>query len=355
MFTSVARARPGSIFYSIDCFKATRYLALSAVVAGLCVACQEPPAATSQPLIVGNSPWPGFVAQFIAEEKGFYDDEGIVVKEKHFQVSTDVDAALLANKMDLAWTGVPDMLVMANEIPSLRLIAVSDYSDGADGILATGVDKPQDLVGKTIAWEDLPLQALLLQAYLAKTEEDGNEETDIKIKDLDLRVMPAAESATAFAAGRVDVAVTFEPYLSDAVKEGRGEVVFSSEDTNLIAGGLIGKDSTLNDRREDIEAYLRALDRGLDFYENNRAEALEIVANKLELPVEELGPIMENVRLLSPAEHSAVIFNTDNPLNIIDSISFAAEVGTDLRLVKPSVEASTLYDASYTRGAATTH
>lgn len=326
--------------------KAIHYLALAAMVASLCVACNaNGPDSMSPPLVIGNSPWPGFVAQFVAEEKGFYEEEGIAVQEKHFQVSTDIDAALLANKIDLAWTGIPDMLVMANDEPSLRLIAVSDYSDGADGIAAVGVENPQDLLGKTIAWEASPLQALLLQAYL--------KDTDIKIKDLDLRVMPAAESATAFAAGRVEATVTFEPYLSNVIQDGDGEIIFSSEETSLIAGGLIGKDSKLTERREDIEAYLRALEKGMAFYESNRTEALAIVAKKLALPVAELGPIMENVRVLSPAEHSTVVFNADDPLNIIDSIRFAAQVGADMRLVSPSVKASTLYDASYTKGVAT--
>lgn len=323
-------------------FPKTRHIALSAVAASLCIACstQDTNTTATQPLVVGNSPWPGFVAQFVAEEKGYYDDEGITVEEKHFQVSTDVNTALSSDQMDVAWTGIPDMVVMANQEPSFRLVAVSDYSDGADGILATGVNKPEDLLGKTIAWEDLPLQALLLQAYL--------KDTDIEIEDLDLRVMPAAEAATAFIGGRVDVAITFEPYLTNAVKEGKGDVVFSSKDTSLIAGGLVGKADTLESRREDIEAYMRALDKGFEFYENNPEEALEIVADKLELPVEELGPIMDNVRLFSPSEHSDIVFNENNPLNIMDSIEFAAEVGTDMGIVQPSVKASTLYDASYT-------
>jgi NitT/TauT family transport system substrate-binding protein len=321
-----------------------KYGMLLLVTASLCIACNSKPTTSSnvsRTLVVGNSPWPGFVAQFVAEEKGFYKEEGITVQEEFLQVSTDVNVALAAGKMDVAWTGVPDMVAMANSDPSLRLIAVSDYSNGADGILAKGVEKPEDLKGKTIAWEELPLQVLLLRAYL--------EGTDIQFDDLDLKVMPAAEAATAFAAGRVDVAITFEPWITAAIEEGDGKTVFTSVDTNLIAGGLVGKEAVLKERREDISAYFRALEKGFKFYESNPEEALEIVAKKLDLDPKELPLIMDKVRLFKPSEHQSVVFNQSNPLNIIDSINFAAKVGKETGIVDASVDPSTLYDASYTQ------
>jgi len=322
-----------------------RYAVLLLITFTLCLACNlqsgDNTAASDYPtLIVGNSPWPGFVAQFVAEEKGYYAEEGVNIEENFFQVSTDVNTALLTGKLDVAWTGVPDMVVMANQEPSIRLIAVSDYSDGADGILAKDVNKPEDLLGKTIAWEELPLQSLLLEAYL--------KDTDITFADLDLKVMPAAEAATAFAAKRVDVAITFEPWLTTAVQEGEGEVVFSSVNTNLIAGGLVGKSAVLETHNKAVSAYFKALERGFQFYKDSPDEALAIVANKLNLDAEELPPIMEKVRLFAPSDHKAVVFNEQDALNIIDSIDFAAKVGKELDVVNDDVDPSTLYDATYT-------
>ena len=326
--------------------RGSRSFVLLATTATLCAACGESSEMTAtQPLVVGNSPWPGFIAQFVAEEKGFYAEEGIRVREKHAWVATDINEALAAGTVDIAWTGISDVVSMANEDPSLRLIAVSDYSDGADGILARGVLEPADLIDKTIAWNDLPLQVLLLQAYL--------EGSGIEIDDLDLQTMPPDNAITAYSARRVDAVITFEPYLSDLLEIDelrRGEVVFSSRGTNLIAGSLVGKQNTLTDRKEDIEAYIRALEKGYAFYKQNPEEALAIAANKLQLPVEEIEPIMDNIRLFSPAEHATVLFNPNNPLNVIDSIEFAAEAGAIAGTASPSVDASSLYDDAYTQG-----
>ncbi|MEL7140697.1 MAG: ABC transporter substrate-binding protein [Cyanobacteria bacterium J06631_9] len=322
-----------------------KYTGILLATAGLCIACSTQSANDADELptlTIGNSPWPGFAAQFIAEEKGYYAEEGIAIDEKFLQVSTDVNTALAGDKVDVAWTGVPDMVVMAGDDPDLRLIAVSDYSDGADGIIAKGVNQPEDLLGKTIAWEELPLQALLLEAYL--------KDTDISFDDLDLRVMPAAEAATAFAANQVEVAITFEPWMTTAVKEGDGEVVFTSVDTNLIAGGLVGKADVIEARREDLAAYFRALEKGFAFYESNRDEAVEIVANKLNLAPEELPPILDTVRLFRPSEHDSVVFNAEDSLNIMDSINFASETGKTMGVVDEAVDPSTLYDDSFTKG-----
>jgi NitT/TauT family transport system substrate-binding protein len=332
-----------------------QYAMLLLITTGLCIACNSQPATetnanesaneSGRPLIVANSPWPGFVAQFVAAEKGYYVEAGVNVQEEFIQVSTDSNTALAADRVDVAWTGVPDMVVMANNDPSLRVIAISDYSNGADGILAKDVKEPADLLGKTIAWEELPLQAMLLSAYL--------EGTDIKFEDLDLKVMPAAEAATAFASGQVDVAITFEPWITAAVADGDGQAIFTSANTSLIAGGLVGKDAVIKERKKDLEAYFRALEKGFAFYESNPEEALAIMAKKLNLKPEELPPMMEKVRLFKPSEHQSVVFNTDNKLNIMDSIDFAAKVGKEMKIVDAAVDPATLYDASYTEAIAT--
>ncbi len=318
-----------------------QYAMLLMVTASLCVACNSKFATSNKTreLVVCNSPWPGFVAQFVAEEKGCYAEAGLSIHAEYLQNSADVNTAIAADKVDLAWVGLPDMLTMANTDPSLRLIAISDYSDGADGILAKDVEKPADLLGKTIAWEELPFQAVLLNAYLKGS--------NIKFEDLDLRVMSSAEAATALATDRVDVAITFEPWITAAMKDNKAKAIFTSADSNLIASSLIGKDAVLKEHKEDIAAYFRALEKGYAFYESNPKEALEITAKKLNLTPEEMPPLMETVRLFKPSEHESIVFNKDNSFNVIDSLKFAADIGKEMGIVEASVDPATLYDSSY--------
>ena len=310
---------------------------------GLCFACSESkvdPVSMAEPdLVVGNSPWPGFAAQFIAEDKGFYEMAGVNVQEKHTPVSAELGTDLLLGKVDMAWIGVNELLAIADGDDSLKLIAVSDYSDGADGIIARGVSRPEDLVGKVIAWEDLPLQSILLSAYLRGS--------DIEPSQLQFHTMRPTEVKSAFLDGRADVAIAYEPLLSEIVNTSDGQVIFNSENTGLVAAVLVGREDFISDHQEDIVAYLQALERGTAFYEDHPAEAIEIAAEKLGIKdPQTLLPIMNSVRLIKPSEHSEVVFNQQNSLNIMDNMRFAAQVGKATGDVRPSVDPSQLYDDS---------
>jgi NitT/TauT family transport system substrate-binding protein len=331
-----------------------RTVVLAVITFGLLVACnsQQPatqtsptastPQVSSKPLIVGSSPWAGFAGHYVALAKDFFKEEGITVEDQYFQVATDVNTALQADKLDIAWTGIPDMVIMASRDPSFRLIMLSDYSNGADGILARGIAKPEDLKGKKVAWESLPLQALLLRKYL---EKGGLTE-----KDIQLVVLPAADSATAFTTKKVDVAVTYDPYLTNAAKQGQGQVIFSSKDSNIIPDGLAGKASVIESRRADILAFLRAIDKGVKFVREKPDEAADIIAKKLGVSKAEVPGLLATVKTFSVEENKTTVFNPSNPLNVMDSLKFAAKTGKELNLLTNPVDAKTLYDDSLVKG-----
>ncbi|HEY9625116.1 MAG TPA: ABC transporter substrate-binding protein [Crinalium sp.] len=327
-----------------------RFLLLTLFTCGMLIACntQQPTAESSasssstQPLVVASSPWPGFAGHYVAVAKDFFKDEGITVKDEYFQVATDVNTAILAGKLDLAWAGVPDLVPMASRDPSVRLIMLSDYSNGADGILARNVSKPEDLKGKEIAWEALPLQVLLLQKYL---ESGGLTQQDVKLLNI-----TAAEAATAFASNKVDVAVTYEPWLSKATQEGKGQVIFSSKNTNIIPDGLIAKTNVIDSRKADIEAYLRAVDKGVQFVRDNPKEAAEIVGERLGVKPEEVPALIDTVRIFSVAENKSIVFNSSDSMNVMDSLAFAAKTSEAVKLINSPVDSTKLYDDSLVKG-----
>ena len=316
-----------------------RYLLLLLYSVGLLIACgTQTGNQASTSLTVGISPWPGFAGLYAAAAQNFYADQGIEVQENFFQTASDVNTAFLARKLDLAWTGGPDTVILASREPSIRAIAVSDYSDGADGILAQKISEPESLKGQEIAWENLPLQALLLRKYL---ESGGLTEEDVKLRNL-----TAADAASAFAAKKVDVAVTYEPWLTKAATESQGKVIFSSENTNLIPGVLIARESFIQEHQEDIAAYLQAVSQGVEFVRENPQEAAQIVAEKLGVTPQEIPAMLETVRIFDAEENKTIIFNPDHRLNIMDSLKFAARIFEEMELIQKPVAPKDLYDDS---------
>src|SRR5207248_702693 len=114
---------------------------------------------------------------------------------------------------------------------AMVVVGESDFSYGGDGIIATkNIKSIADLKGKRVACpEGLPSHFFLL--HLLKQNNLGPK---------DIELVPAddgGQAATMFASGRVDAAVTWDPWISQADKktEGKGHVLITTRD----APGLI--------------------------------------------------------------------------------------------------------------------
>jgi NitT/TauT family transport system substrate-binding protein len=110
--------------------------------------------------------------------------------------------------------------------------------------------------------------------------------------------------------------------------------------------GVVAKESVIADRREDILAFMRALDKGVAFVRDNPEEANPIVAEKLGVSPEEAPEQLRTVRLFDIEDNKTIGFNPDDPLNVMDSLEFAAETSEAIGLIASPVDAANLYDAS---------
>jgi NitT/TauT family transport system substrate-binding protein len=292
----------------------------------------------SQPLSIGVPPWPGFAAQYVAMDLNLFKTEGIEVKEVFFPTQSDPNTALLANKVDLALTGVPDLIPLAQRDPSIKLLMLFDYSDGADGIIGRNIKQPADLKGKTVARENLLFEVLLLRRYLEK----GNlTEKDIKIVDTS-----AANAAASFAAKKVDVAVTYDPWMTKAAEQGGGEILFTSKDSNIIPDGLIAKEKVIQAKKAEILAYMRAIDKAVKLVEQKDAKAIAIVAKRLNVTPEEAVQQVGGVKLFGIEDNKTIVFNPQHPRNVFESLKFAAQTAKDMNLTPTVVDVNKIYDDS---------
>lgn len=295
-------------------------------------------ASTGKPLIVGVNPWAGFLGQYVALSKELFSDQGVQVQEEYFQSTGDTNTALAAGRVDLAWIGGPDLITLAAEGVNLKAIMLSDYSNGSDGIVGRNINKPEDIKGKTVAREDVLYENVFLHRYLEKA---GLTEKDVKIVS-----MPAADAATAFAAGKVDVAVTYEPWLSRAVKEGNGQIIFTTKDTNIIPNILAARAEVIQERKPEVIAYMRTIGKAVDFAEANPEEAAQIIAKKLGITPEEIPPQLTGIRVLDIEGNKTIPFNPDHSLYLLDSFEASAQVAHELGKTSELVDVEPLYDDS---------
>jgi NitT/TauT family transport system substrate-binding protein len=330
-----------------------RWISLSVVTLSLAVACtQQPkvttsnaavsPSSSSAPLISATNTWIGYAGHYVAMKKDFFTQAGLKVKDLSFATSSEEITSLLAGKIDIAWLTSGDTIQVVDKDPSLKIIYLVDYSDGADGVIGRNIATPKDAKGKTIARENLLFEKILLQAYLKQA---GLTESDLKVKD-----MEAPAAGVAFASKQVDMAVTFEPYLTKNAKLGGGNVVFSTKNTNLIADVIIVRDKLLQTRKKDLQAYLRAIDKSVKLVNSGDPEALKIVAEKTGSNVEEVKEQLTGVKIFDLDANKSMAFDKNNPKSLISTLELTAKAAEEFKMVSKPLKIESLYDDSLVAG-----
>ncbi len=165
--------------------------------------------------------WLGYAPLYLAKEKGFFGNADVSI-----DVSPDVAVRKTGIKSGnfQAIAETVDMLVLDRD-EGVPTVAVSgmDFSNGADGIVAVDAVKTlQDLKGKTVLVQKNYASEALLNYLL---EKNGIAFADVHTVDTE-----AGAAGAAFVAGKTDVAVTFEPWLSKAKDRGNGHILISSKD-----------------------------------------------------------------------------------------------------------------------------
>ena len=291
-------------------------------------------------LRVGLVPWLGWGEAKIAETQGFFEAEGLSVEQTVFQSVTEVNTAFLSGQVDLVWLVASDLVVLSDTTPGLKFIYASDYSGEVDAIVGRNVASPADLAGKTLAREEVPYEIVFVEKFLQSA---GLTKDDVNVVPL-----TAADGSVALVAENLDAVATYEPFVSNALNASdENTILFSAAGTNIIVNGLASSDEFLGDRREDVLAYLRAIEQANQFRESNQEEANQIIADWIEVSPEEVADLMSKITLLDAADNQEIAFSEDNELNVASCIESAGPILVEAGVAKTAIPGNELVDGSF--------
>ncbi len=291
------------------------------------------------PLRVGLIPWIGWGEIRLAEVKGFYKEEGVEVEQVMFQSVSDVNTAMLSGQIDLVWLVAGDLVVLSETKPGLKFIYASDYSGEVDAIVGRNIAKPEDIAGKKIGREEVPYEIVFVAKFL--------ESLGLTTADVNVVPLTAADGAVALVAANLDAVATYEPFVSNALKASdKNKILFSAAGSNIIINGLAAPEAVLKDRRADVLAYLRALEKGNQFRASNPDEANKIVGEWIGVTDKEAADLMTKVTKLDLAENKKVAFSADPKLNVAGSIDSAGPILVSAKLAKSATPGAELVDGS---------
>lgn len=269
-----------------------------AAAALLAVSVQAAPSSPpAEPLKVAYNQWAGFAPVFLAVDKGYFEAEGIAVQMVSFPGPADSVPPLLAGHIDVALT-TPDAIIPINA-PAVQAVTVMvlDASHGGDGIVAkAGIGSVAELKGKRVAATEGEVNHMLLALAL--------ESAGLTTKDVQLTNMNADDAGAAFIAGRLDAAVTWEPWLSNARDQAKARVLFTSADApGMLIDVAAVTPATLASRGEELAAFARALDRALVELKQNPEASHALVGKWLGMAGSDVAGMLEGIRLYGAADN----------------------------------------------------
>jgi NitT/TauT family transport system substrate-binding protein len=105
------------------------------------------------------------------------------------------------------------------------------------------------------------------------------DQAGMSFKDIVAVNMTAGDAGAAFVAGKVDAAVTWEPWLTRGKQAPHGHLLVDSSKTpGLIVDVLVFRKDVLRARGNDVRAVVRAWHRGVDYWKSNPEESNKIMA-----------------------------------------------------------------------------
>ena len=288
-------------------------------------------------LVVGHDLWIGYSGAFVADAKGYFEDAGLDVDFKQFPGPGDTLPALISGNLDIGLTTLHNLaLASLGQKKPLTSIYLLDTSNGADAIVAKkGIKSVKDLKCKKVAATDGEITHMMLIVALDK---NGMTQDDI-----DFVNMNADDAGGAFVAGKLDAAVTWEPWVTKSKSAG-GNVIFTSADIpDTILDSVAVTPQTMKSKKAELEAFLAAIDKGVAYLRSNQDESAKIIGKVLDTPPADIIEMLATDKIYDLADNKELYSSGKANLSLEKVTSFLI----DKELIKDKVGADSLLTDSF--------
>ena len=216
-----------------------------------------------------------YMPYYVAQEKGFLKKHGLEAEYIIMRTSIQPQAVINGNInfFPSVSTG------MAAAVAKLPLVVVLNFCDGSPWILVTqkDINKPQDLIGKTVAISGIRTSPhYFLQAALKKWEIP---EKNISI----ITTGGTADSFLALTTNQVAGTVLTPPFDDKAVSLGYKKFLFLGDLADIPYVGVVTSQNEVKNNRETVRKTLAALMDSVAWIRANRGESAKMIATKFKV------------------------------------------------------------------------
>jgi NitT/TauT family transport system substrate-binding protein len=212
---------------------------------------------------------------YVAQEKGFYKKYGI--ESEYIQMGTTIQPqAVVAGNINY-FTSVSTGISAA--VAGLPLVIVISFCDVSPWVLVThkDINKPQDLIGKTVALSGVRTSPYyFFQAFMKKFEINDKEVQTINTGG-------TADSFRALTSNRVVATILTPPFDDKAVSLGYKKFMQLGELADIPYVGLVTSQNEIKTNRESVRRTVTAVMDSLAWLRANRAESAKMIIDKFKV------------------------------------------------------------------------
>lgn len=279
------------------------------------------------PMKIAFCTWAGYAPLYIAVEKGYFEEAGYDAEIVIMEDESTYGAALVSNSIQALGQVLDRDIIQYDAGAPEQYVCTMDCSTGGDGLVATAdIQSVDDLAGKTVALDKSATSYFFFLQVLA--------DSNITEDQINIVEMGNDEAGEAFIAGNVDAAITWEPALSNCSEREGGHILVSSADyPKAIIDVLTVNTNFLEEHPNAADVLNSCWNKSVAYLNENFDEGCEIMANGLELSVEDVKAECEGITFYGEEENKAF-----NDLNTEENVVDIANMCTEFWLEKGYME-----------------
>ncbi len=294
-------------------------LALGAVTFG--GGCKSEP----EPIAFGTVMLEPSLPLFVADEKGFFTDNGLVVTFRIYDVGANAATGLVNHEVDMASPVAEYPFI--NKIfggTSVKAVASMDKVDYAFviGRKDRGIQQISDLKGKKIG----VVRGTILEFQLGRFLELNG----IKPSEVTLVSGSLAQGEAAIKSGEVDAVMTIPPFTVNIQQAlGSNASLWPAQNSQPFYSLVLADGAWVNEHPKTLEKFLTAMRQAEEFIAGHPDEAKAILKQKLNFSDTEIARVWEQNRYVLSLDQSLITAMEDQARWIIQNGLTAATSAPD--------------------------
>jgi len=267
------------------------------------------------PIKIAINQWPGYAHAFIAQEKGFFEKNGVNVELVFDESYTASQQRYMDGEVSGIFEVLPDTMFRNTQGLPSKVVYLMDYSESGD-VFVGSVNSVDELKGQTIGVEGINTFSHIFA--LKTIEMYGMTEGDVLFE-----IVLAQDVVKKLDDGTIQAGHTWEPTKSEAIEKGYNVIANAGDFPYLVTDVLVFDQDIIDKRPDDIQKIVQSMFEAQEFQKTNTDEAVRIMAEAENVDPKAMLAGLEAIFMTDLDENIKVMNPSKNPTlkNAIDVIA----------------------------------